>query len=335
MQQDMHFYGLGFLAMAAGLKKDDAFTIAYASQYVDDSIESDPMNCTDFMFDPVRTAHNGLGAVKWTVQRKIHMPFHFLPKGFLTSQPDAFITEPNSPLANQVIDRALSESDQADRMIALGIAMHTYADTWAHSGFVGKDDELNDASGIKYKERSDWIDPVAENVVLDILPKIGHAQTGHYPDLPWLEWKYKQDSTGKIKQRKNFDLFLDAAENIHAKFSGMPEATEKKLAWDKIKPDVADTIAISDPRLEIRIRGWKEAYFKHFGLVQKFTYHHLIWRNEAFDQRFQGKTDWDTMTHDDFLATVFKTRKDFWTSRWVKFHKMAQKQRNYILDELF
>jgi hypothetical protein len=335
MQQDMHFYGVGFLAMAAGLSKDDAFTIAYASQYVDDSIESSPMNCGDFMFDPVRTAHNGLGAVKWTVQRKIHMPFHFLPKGPLTSKPDAFVTVPNSPLAKQVIGRALTEDDHTDRMIALGIAMHTYADTWAHSGFVGKEDARNDVSGIQYHEGAGWIHPIAENVILDLLPRIGHAQAGHYPDLPWLRWKYKHDPTGKMKQRRNFELFLDAAENIHAQFSGMTEATGNKLSWDQIRADIADTIAIADPRLEIRIRGWKETFHKHFGLVQNFTYHHLIWRNEAFDQRYQGKTDWDTMTHDDFMAIVFNPKKDFWTSRWVKFHRMALKQRHFVLEQLF
>jgi hypothetical protein len=321
--------------MVAGLKKQDALTIAYASQYVDDSIESTQMNCGDFYFDPVRTAHNGLGAVAWTVQKKIHMPFHFLPKGPLTSKPDAFVTEPDSALANSVIERALREADPTSKLVALGIAMHSYADTWAHAGFVGKDDELNDVADIKYKAHDEWIDPVAENVFLDVLPKIGHAQASHYPDLPWIEWKYKRDGTGKIMKRKNVDLFMDAAEHIHARLSGLDEATEKKYSWNDIKDGVADVLAYEEPRIELRIRKWKELYYEYFGTPQGFTYHHLIWRNEAFDSRYRGKTEWDTMTHDEIMRTEFKPVKNFEKTRWVKFHRMALKQRNFVIDELF
>ena len=36
MQRDLHYYGIGALARAAGFNRDDALTIAYASQYTDD-----------------------------------------------------------------------------------------------------------------------------------------------------------------------------------------------------------------------------------------------------------------------------------------------------------
>ena len=39
MQSDMHFYGTYVLSRAAGIPREDAHTIAYASQFVDDSTE--------------------------------------------------------------------------------------------------------------------------------------------------------------------------------------------------------------------------------------------------------------------------------------------------------
>jgi len=41
MQQDMHFYGIYALARAAGIKPDSAYSIAYASQFVDDALEGE------------------------------------------------------------------------------------------------------------------------------------------------------------------------------------------------------------------------------------------------------------------------------------------------------
>ncbi len=53
MFRDFHYYCVGVLAKAAGFQEDDALTIAYASQYVDDSTESEPINVGDMIFDPV------------------------------------------------------------------------------------------------------------------------------------------------------------------------------------------------------------------------------------------------------------------------------------------
>lgn len=60
MDKDMHYYGIGFLARAAGFTKQHALTIAYASQYVDNSTEGEPIKVGNIFFDPVRSAHYGL-----------------------------------------------------------------------------------------------------------------------------------------------------------------------------------------------------------------------------------------------------------------------------------
>ena len=41
MQKDMHFWGTYVIARAAGVPSNDAHTIVYAAQYVDDSTKQD------------------------------------------------------------------------------------------------------------------------------------------------------------------------------------------------------------------------------------------------------------------------------------------------------
>ncbi len=84
MQKDFHYYCIGVLARAAGFSSEDALTIAYASQYVDDATEGTQMDFdveSDLKFDPVRTAHRGLSAqaLKWSEQKEILISFHFIP----------------------------------------------------------------------------------------------------------------------------------------------------------------------------------------------------------------------------------------------------------------
>ena len=70
MEKDFHYYCLGILARASGFAPEDALTIAYASQYVDDSTESEPMRIGEMIFDPVRTSHYyySLKSFEWSVQ---------------------------------------------------------------------------------------------------------------------------------------------------------------------------------------------------------------------------------------------------------------------------
>ena len=67
MQSDFHYYCIGVLARAAGFNRDDALTIAYASQYTDDSTESELIRLEldegRLRFDPVRTSYTGLETI--------------------------------------------------------------------------------------------------------------------------------------------------------------------------------------------------------------------------------------------------------------------------------
>ena len=82
MQKDMHFYGVYALARSAGIRPEMARTIAYASQFVDDSIEDEAIVLQDQRaVVPTMTSHrpiayqNTLQGDQW----KVWVPFHFLP----------------------------------------------------------------------------------------------------------------------------------------------------------------------------------------------------------------------------------------------------------------
>ena len=58
MKEDFHYYCVFVLANLAGYPKKDAKTIAYCSQYVDNSTDHDEIEIGDYTFDTVCTAYN-------------------------------------------------------------------------------------------------------------------------------------------------------------------------------------------------------------------------------------------------------------------------------------
>ena len=87
MQSDMHFYGTYVLSRAAGIPREDAHTIAYASQFVDDSTEKSSEARQDGgLLVGIATAHYEVQCVRNRVmkrdeQRRVWIPSHFLPGG--------------------------------------------------------------------------------------------------------------------------------------------------------------------------------------------------------------------------------------------------------------
>ena len=103
MLRDFHYYAVRALAHHAGFGDEEAHRIAYASQYTDDSTEGDPISFTEgeYAFDPVRSSWLGLESLGPDVQRKVYMPFHFVPprtprEGTLADY--GYAVEPGGPL---------------------------------------------------------------------------------------------------------------------------------------------------------------------------------------------------------------------------------------------
>lgn len=102
------------LAWAAGFNPEDAHTIAYASQYVDDSTEGDPLQLVDdaYGFDPIHTSWMGLESLGPDVQRKVYMPFHFVPGLVTELEPPgraALVVTAGGPMVSALVRPAVKD----------------------------------------------------------------------------------------------------------------------------------------------------------------------------------------------------------------------------------
>lgn len=366
MQRDFHYYCVGVLARAAGFSCDDALTIAYASQYTDDSTESELIRVqTDegrLRFDPVRTSYTGLEAIHslaWSAQKRVWIPFHFLPpEPFRPEQNQtfSFVTEPNSAFAQMLLSEAAKEplGKNKRRPCRIGVALHTYADSWSHQCFSGRDSrEENDVETISLRDGSpkQWKKLGIENLIFDALPFIGHAEAGYFPDLAFQEWKCFVGKGGKV-ERNNLEVFVEAAQAIYNQLLAMKKADPAPvIPWDEIEPRVRSLLASEDrkPRggerytrpaytayqalmVEKRCERWR----KEFGYLfepepARFHYDKEAWRGDAVE----GDTNWDGYRQaewDQMLPRMVKP--GFWDSLWVNFHRAALRQRHFVLENM-
>jgi hypothetical protein len=337
MDKDFHYYGIGFIARAAGFTQADALTIAYASQYVDNATESEPIRVGNTLFDPVRTAHNGLKAFNWGVQKKVFLPFHFIPPNPLSPPYDSFtyITAPNSRFAGLILEKACRETQELLRLIGIGIALHTLADTWAHQGFSGMADPVNNVEAIFQFKGNSWKRLTLGNIYLDLLPRVGHAQAGHFPDFPFLHWKYTRDATKEHIERDNTMLFLSAAETIyHYLVSIIKSAYAPVIPWQNIQTDIRKIFMVSENDPDKRCRKWQNYYQQVFGDSSGYHYDAKQWRREALNPQNDKELAWDDYQPSEFSKLSFAMTTGFYETRWVKFHRAALKQRNFVLEQL-
>ena len=334
MQKDFHYYCIAVLAKTAGFEKRDALTIAYASQYVDDSTESEPIQVGELMFDPVRTAHLGLKAFNWAIQKRVYIPFHFIPPNPIRSPRDTFVTAANSPFARRILKEACEEQLEMRRLIRIGVALHTLADMSAHQGFSGRQHSENDVESIYHREGKRWKPLPWENFYLDFLPQIGHAEAGYFPDCPFLTWKYTRKSTNEEVERNNTQEFLTAAKSIHQKLSKIDKSkSDSPIPWGDIETGIRDLLAHREKDIEKRCGKWTERFQYMFDPLN-FAYDSRAWRNDALGPDDEADTDWDNFEPSDFRRLQFPMKPGFYNSLWVQFHRAALRQRHLVLESL-
>lgn len=226
MDIEFHYYMTYLIAARAGFPPAEAEVIAHSAQSVDvnhvliavsrgtpdayDNAISQTMDIT--------RAHDDL---------RIYPVFHFIPgdphapsaarkDGVL----DPWVTTPNSPLANSMLQSAFASQD----LYRIGVSAHGYVDTWAHQNFIGRRDGFNsmpvDGNAVV----------AATQDVLDALLPIGHGAAQHKPDLPGLVWTDERlVADGSVIE--NRARFLDAAKHLFlglAKYR-QPAATDEAL----------------------------------------------------------------------------------------------------------
>ncbi|RJQ72298.1 MAG: hypothetical protein C4519_18600 [Desulfobacteraceae bacterium] len=335
MQLDYHYYVVYHLSELAGLTAAEAETVAYASQYVDDSTESEPIEpFPNQHFDTARTAHYNLGAFDWDVQKKIYMPFHFLPSQIRWINPGRFsyVTAPASMKMNdlpaKLVDLALAEEVAQLKLVRLGVALHTIADTFSHFGFSGRHADENDVGKIWLAEKDGGWDFQFFQTVCDVfVPQIGHVEAFEYPDLPYLTWRYN-DQHKKQRTRNNTEYCLQGAQLIY-KFlkkmkGGNGQTADLELDYPKEYQKI-ETLFCKPGSAESRCGRWQ----KHTGAP---CYDKLKWREEAL----VGDVEWDDMSQGQrkYHVKAVRGRAGFDLTHWACFHRAAHLQRSMVLGWL-
>ena len=340
MDIDFHYYMMRALAEKAGFKPADAQLIAYASQYVDDSTDAilpftlnnlpsiwyGDVKIGEKTIDPVVTAHSNLtyvGGIRAEAQNGTYIPFHFLPaKAQSGDGTYDYITRPNGDIAKALIAKVVDELSHASgeervrELIGLGIATHSYVDTWAHQNFSGRYSEDDNSVGdIRIWKNGKWeaqAKPTTSEVTNIMATAIGHARAGYNPDKAYLRWQYRNKREGLV-ERNNTEIFMTAAEAIFAVFKS---ASKGNGDWQSIRSNVEACLA--DHPSDISDDNYAQKmipnYKKNFPEIA-FSYD----KNEWYDGALRGK----------YPSYEFNNDR-----KWLYFQVKASEQRKFVLSKV-
>ena len=302
MEKDFHYHLIYAICKFTGFRKADI--IAVSSQFVDDnnegqfSIDGQPSLFPEKIpangghYYPIMTQSLSPKSLDSYVQKYVYVPFHFIPGDnsmVIDGKRNPLSTTPASPNATAVLKKAL----ESDNPYQLGIALHTYADSWSHQNFTGLQEGWNSVYP--------WY-----NVFKSMVPNIGHAEAGHFPDVISEEWTDHRIGE-KIKNRHR--AFKATAEIYKA----MRRKSGSGPFWTDLRRDFRQIIN-ADGYDDRRNKIDDLLLANHFGMVPKYSKHD--WIDAALDRK----------------NVQIVMREGFEETDWYHFHQAAKVQLAAVLD---
>ena len=339
MQIDFHHAVTYVTARIAGFGHDQANIIAYAAQYVDDATSSGVVTFDNrAMYFRISSAHKMLDPDNLSDPENhlTWLPFHFLPgnDGLSADKEPAgdfiqkIICRPDSPAAREMVDVAIGEKDKPSALHRLGITMHVYADTFAHQGFAGVLHDVNDVvdandignSGVFGHNPFSFLSAVIEKN----LPAIGHARAGTFPDMPFLNWSYK-NGMGATITRNNTDIFCDAA-------NALCKAMQRYLNTPQFGINATDLPVIRRLFAETKEEDGEK---RHQVWLAAIAAGQFSFGAETISYADDGRDSWKA----DALGTstdmpVHSYPDNFLQSNWKLFHDALQRHRVTMLHDI-
>jgi len=290
MQIDMHYYGTYAMARAAGINQNTAKIIATAAQFVDDNAEKDNIEFRDgARLDSEATAHHALNHknIDLEDQRKIWVPFHFLPGNEGKTYTERLVCRKDSEIAQEMVQHMLSLANRSYAVPLIGIAAHVYADTFAHYGFSGISSRRNKVKEIEFDEiitkktekylrqkESEFKEnyPDEEGMLTNIKSwfaetfsgALGHGAVVTFPDRPYLKWSFKyEDPEYASGMRDNPATFMEGCKALYKLFrdfaKAKPECADNSYTkFPDIKSEIATILSLQAPKAK-RIASWRRA----------------------------------------------------------------------------
>jgi hypothetical protein len=323
MDIEFHYYMTYIIALRAGFKADDAYTIAYSSQYTDDNDTPYEILGEDVPYKNYISQTMDITKPKEELLR-IHPFFHFFPGSkreiVNNSYPrkDGKLHLLNTIPNNVNVKRLFTKSLKSADLYRIGIATHTYADTFCHQNFVGFKEAFNDMEGLLAK----------------IIPSIGHADAQREPDIPGLVWFDKRHVSSHVEVR-NKDRILEAAGNI---FQFYCEHCTKQRAVEKNKKKLLSELSEAIGEISEKDKRKKERKKNYIDILKSITkdafkdYDGDVWFDETVSYRPKGETIGTSHVENEFFG-----KSEFRNSDWFKFQeavKFNQKLAETILTPL-
>lgn len=227
MNIEFHYYSIFALAIEAGFDEHTAFIIAQSSQEVDASTTPLSFDTPEGRVDITITQNY----LFWDehVKRDVYLPFHFMPgdgeaaaRLRIDGKHNPYAVTPNSEAVKTLLIDACKDRDP----FLIGIAAHTFADSWAHQNFCGLEDQYNS---------------IASDSIQASLPPCGHLQALRAPDEPDARW-IDTRLLDKHSHIVNKDRFARAAKKLFRYFRiylGKPFLDDELIVaklmaiWDK------------------------------------------------------------------------------------------------------
>lgn len=273
MNVEFHYYSTAFLAVKAGFTLDEATTIAYAGQYVDHHHRSYEIHVRRGVLVSGPTQNFSF----WdpdTVS-EVLAPFHFLPAGRDASgSPPPSVrrdgarsvweVRPNSAPAKALLVAALKTRN----LHRIGLALHTFSDTWAHQNFTARDEEWN------------RLDPNNR------LPSPGHAQAGWAPDLWLAEWS---DPRLREPAVVNQPRFADCARKVY-RYLCTYQGKDFKTDEETVLAQLAELIASGRGRESVEDR-----VLEFILTLNLEPYDPSRWLAQALEPPNEGPTTWPAL----------------------------------------
>lgn len=307
MEKDFHYFLIYSLAKVTG--SEDAEIIAYASQFTDDNNEGQfsidgqkeffpsKLKSNGGYYYPLMTQSLSPKSLRLDIHKYVYMPFHFLPGDNdveLKGKKNSLSTTPNSKNAKSLMANALASNNP----YLIGLAVHTYADTWSHQNFTGFREEWNSVYP--------WY-----SVFKSIVPNIGHAEAGHSPDIISDVWTDHRLEKGKRKIN-NQERALVATKEIYLAFR---RKFGKGPIWTDIKKDYKRII--DAPGYDERIKEISD-FLIDSGLGPIPDYNKSNWIDEALALDSRGE------------EVVLKP--NLTETHWYKFQQASKAHLSYVLN---
>jgi hypothetical protein len=290
MKSDMHYYGTWAMARAAGLTAEAATIIATSAQFVDDNAQRDRVLFRDGgRMDVAATAHHpfDLENIDDEDQRRIWVPFHFLPGDEGEGFTERLVCRKDSAIAKEMLAHHLELTRLPCYLHLLGVAAHVYADTFSHYGFSGVSSRRNKVVNDSFEFHE--LLPDIEEYILEkarsfqqrfgreggllanikswfveaLSGALGHGAAVTYPDRPYLIWRVTFEGDQHPCHRDNPRTFLEASEALHRFFGQVAErAPEHRAApgvpFEAIRETVRAILHTQAPK-QGRIDRWQQA----------------------------------------------------------------------------